>query len=423
MAALFHCKLTVGTRKLTVGTRKKLPKMARSAISGSYSAAQNLLNHRRDRVTHLAGAHFARVRFTGAEDVARAMTGFNGVTHGTFNRRRRVVQTKAVAEHQGAGEDLRDGVRQIFARDVRGSAARGFIDAEDFVAIRRAQAGAGQHTERTTERRRFIAQNIAEHIFAEQHVELRGLEHELHRAIVHEHVIERHVGIFFGDAGDGFAPEDAVFQHVRFIDARQFLAAQLRGFERDVRDAFDLGRGVNHRINRALLAVGERLGLLGLTEIHAAGQFAHHEDINAVALAFFRERAGVGKHLGQFHRAQIREQAEFLAQAQQCGAFGTFFLGNRRVAIRQTDGAEEDGIRFLADLQRDVGERLLGEINAGPADGRIRDVEFEAEPFFGGAENFDGFAHDFRPDAVAREGSDVECFHELERIVYFFSAT
>src|ERR1019366_5792848 len=119
---------------------------------------------------------------------------------------------------------------------------------------------------------------------------------------------------------------------------------------------------------------------------------------------------------------QIRKQAEFLAQPQQRGAFGTFFFWNRRVAVGQTDGAEQNGVGLFADVERDVRQRLFGEVNARPADGRIGDVEFELESFFRGAQNLDGLAHDFRPDAVARERCDVVSFHEFERTVYFFCA-
>jgi hypothetical protein len=51
--------------------------------------------------------------------------------------------------------------------------------------------------------------------------------------------------------------------------------------------------------------------------------------------------------LGQPHRTQIGEQTELLANAQQRGAFGAFLLGNRRVAVGQTDRAEQNGVDFL----------------------------------------------------------------------------
>ena len=49
---------------------------------------------------------------------------------------------------------------------------------------------------------------------------------------------------------------------------------------------------------------------------------------------------------GNVHRPQIGEQAELLADAQQCGALGPFLLGNCRITIRQAHRAEQDGVRF-----------------------------------------------------------------------------
>ncbi len=76
--------------------------------------------------------------------------------------------------------------------------------------------------------------------------------------------------------------------------------------------------------------------------VHAAGEFAHDEDVNAVALTLLGERAGVRQNLGQRDWAQVGEQAELFAQAEQGRAFGTFFLGNCRIAIGQTDRAKQD---------------------------------------------------------------------------------
>ncbi len=144
----------------------------------------------------------------------------------------------------------------------------------------------------------------------------------------------------FADARDDFAPQNSIFQNVRLVNARQFFPAQLRGLERDMRDALDFRRRINHRVNRAKISAAQILGFFRLAKIHPARQFAHDENVNAITLPFLRERARVRKNFWQFHRAQIGEQTKFLAQPQQRGAFRSFFLGNRRVAIWQTDRAE-----------------------------------------------------------------------------------
>lgn len=106
-----------------------------------------MLNARHNRITHLRRADFLRSRLDGIEDVAGAVARVDGFGYRRFNRRCRVVQTEAVAEHQRARKNLRNRVREIFARDVRRGAAGGFVEAEGVSARGRAKARAGQHAE------------------------------------------------------------------------------------------------------------------------------------------------------------------------------------------------------------------------------------------------------------------------------------
>jgi hypothetical protein len=63
---------------------------------------------------------------------------------------------------------------------------------------------------------------------------------------------------------------------------------------------------------------------------------------------------------------------------------------------------------LATELERGVGQRLAGGVNAGPADRGFRDVELEGESFLNGAEHLDGFAHYFGTDAVAGECGELE---------------
>jgi hypothetical protein len=116
----------------------------------------------------------------------------------------------------------------------------------------------------------------------------------------------------------------------------------------------------------------------------------------------------MGELLRQFDRPQIGEQAEFLAEAEQRGAFGAFFLGNGGVAVRQAHAAKENAIRVLAELERCVRQGLAGGVNARPADGRLGDFQGEREFFLDGAEDLYGLAHHFGADAVAGQRGDFE---------------
>ena len=56
------------------------------------------------------------------------------------------------------------------------------------------------------------------------------------------------------------------------------FAPLARKLEAGAHDAFDLGCAIDHRVNRDLDAVVIQPRLL-LTEINAAGQLAHHDEI------------------------------------------------------------------------------------------------------------------------------------------------
>src|SRR5437899_1439424 len=88
----------------------------------------------------------------------------------------------------------------------------------------------------------------------------------------------------------------------------------------------------------------------------------------------------------------------------------TFFRRNR--AARNATCA----IRSISG----VGQRLARGVDAGPADGRLGDLEREAELFFRRAQDFDRLAHDFGSDAVAGERCYFECFHELRALMLRF---
>ena len=155
-------------------------------------------------------------------------------------------------------------------------------------------------------------------------------------------MLQHHVRIFLAGPGHHFAPENAVLEHVGLVNARQLFPPQAGGLERHVRNALNFRRGVNHGVNRPEAArhTWHRLGLFWLAEVHAARQFPHHQNINAIALALYRQGTRMGKRLGQLHRAQVGEQAEFLANAQQGRALGPLLLGNCRIPLGQAHRSE-----------------------------------------------------------------------------------
>ena len=103
------------------------------------------------------------------------------------------------------------------------------------------------------------------------------------------------------------APQPAGLEHVGLVDARHPRA---RGAEGDAGDALDL-------LARVDAGVGGRVrGARLLAEVDPAGELAHDEQVGALdQLAL--ERARVVQRRDRPDRAQVGEQAEALAQAEQ----------------------------------------------------------------------------------------------------------
>jgi hypothetical protein len=137
----------------------------------------------------------------------------------------------------------------------------------------------------------------------------------------------------------GLAPEHRRFQHIGLVDRADALAARARGDRGDLGDAFDLRGLVDHRVDRLLLAIGQRDRGLRLAEINAARQLADADDVDAVRNALRLERRGVDQVLVEQTGADVGEETEGLAQRQERGALG-LFLRRQLFPFRTTDGAE-----------------------------------------------------------------------------------
>ncbi len=120
-------------------------------------------------------------------------------------------------------------------------------------------------------------------IVGDDHVILLGPAHELHGAVVGEHMFKGHIGIAFGlNAGDDFVPQHTGFHHVALFSRGYAVLAGAGEFESDAGDALDFIGVIDLRVDGALLAVAEIGDGFWFAEINAAGQFAHDQDIKAV---------------------------------------------------------------------------------------------------------------------------------------------
>ena len=101
-------------------------------------------------------------------------------------------------------------------------------------------------------------------------------------------------------------------------------------------------------------------------------------------------------------RAQVGEQAEALAQAEQA-LLGAGLVGVGRVPFRAADGGQQDRVGALARGERLVGEGGAVGVDRGAAEQVLVVIELRA----GGLQNVDGRGGDLGADPVTGEEDDV----------------
>src|SRR5262245_49798587 len=97
------------------------------------------------------------------------------------------------------------------------------------------------------------------------------------------------------------------------------LVATLAGeIESNTRNAFDLVRGVDGGVHRALFTRFERDDFLGLAKIGAAGELAQDQDIETLDM-LATEGRGLRQRGIADGGSQVGEEVEFLPEPQQAG--------------------------------------------------------------------------------------------------------
>ncbi len=367
----------------------------------------------KDGITHFLGLYLSGAGGV-AEDIASAEAVIDDFFDGRFDLHGFFFEAEGKAEQQGGGEDLCDGVGDAHAGNVRSSAAAGLEEAKvEAVTLRLAEAGAGEHAKRASDHGHFIAQNVAKEVFGDEDVEAARSFDELHGGIVHVEVCQRHVRVLLGDFDHRFAPEDGVGEHIGLVHAGDVLAAKLRGLEGDVGDAHDLALLVNHGVDDLDVAIGQCGAALRLAEVHAAGQFTHAEHVKAALDEVGTNGRGTGERGIADAGAQIGEEAEVLANGQECTALG-LLIRRELFPLRAADGAEEDGVAGFAGFDGFFRQRLAHGVDGGTTDEFVVIVEREAGTAGDGVEDAKGLGHDFWADAVAGEDCEVVGFGHVD---------
>ncbi len=157
-----------------------------------------------------------------------------------------------------------------------------------------AEAGRGRQAEPAGHAGGDVGEDVAEGVLRQKDVELARREHELHAAVVDEHVLQLDVGVVGRDSLDHLAPEPRRREDVRLVHGGDVAAAGAGELEAAACDPLDLLGPVLHRV-----VDGSVVADAALAVVEAADELAHDEEVDALAA----------------RRTQVRVDVELAAQA------------------------------------------------------------------------------------------------------------
>src|SRR5579859_6851950 len=140
-------------------------------------------------------------------------------------------------------------------------------------------------------------------------------------------------------------PKSRATENIRLIHRGESLAPPARQLKGVARDALDLGFGVDHRVNRRTLR-GRAFDLAWPAVIQAASQLTHDDQIYA-AQNLTSQGRGPGERRQRAHRANIGEEFQFFAQAEERLLWLLLRIGSANA--RASNGAEEYSVHSLTE--------------------------------------------------------------------------
>ena len=279
-----------------------------------------------------------------------------------------------------------------------------------------AQACGCQHAQRTRDLGGLVGQDVAKHVLGDHHVEVGRAADQLHGRVVHQQVLDFHIGVFLlADAVHNLAPHAAGFKHVGLIDAGHLVATLARSLERLAGDALNLVLTILKRIVGALalrsVGAGALLVVEALTfaEVQASGELAHDHKVDALDDLGLK-RGGACERIEDLHGTQVGVQTQALADTQKA-RLGARRAGIGGVPLRPAHGRKQHGIGGLCGFERSCRQRVAHRVDGGAADKRIGAGELHVVLLAHRFKNLHAFGNDFRADAVARQRANVVLRH------------
>src|SRR5690606_25078923 len=136
----------------------------------------------------------------------------------------------------------------------------------------------------------FVAQNVAEHVLAEQDIELPWIPDQLHGGIVHIHMRELYVGILGRDFFNDLPPENARGKDVCLVDTANPLVPQSGGGKRNVSNPLNFRLRVDKCVECFVA-----FSALRRSKVDATGKLSNDKHVELVADNLGAKRTGVSE--------------------------------------------------------------------------------------------------------------------------------
>jgi len=250
----------------------------------------------------------------------------------------------------------------------------------------------GQQPQRACQHRGFIGEDVAEHVFGHEHVEVARPVDEMHGGRIHQHVLEAYAGELARDEPlRDVAPQTRGLQHVGLVDGGQPSAPRLRQPRGHAHDALDLRDFVDTHVARTA-----RVAVL-VAKINPAGQLADEDEIH-VPHHVGLESGGVHERRVNDDRSQVRVDTEFLAQPQQACLRPQRRI--RRRPLRAADCAQQHRVRRAAGTERALGQGIRVGVDGRAPERQVKKLKLVVEESRDGRKAAPAFGGDLGPDAV-----------------------
>src|SRR5262245_31821765 len=340
----------------------------------------------------------------GSGEIRRAVPRGQDVGDRTLDRASRLWQAERVAaEHRGR-QDGGERIRFVFAGDVGRRAMDGLVEPGTTLAGKggAGEGGGRQHAHRACQHGGLGGEDVAKEVLRGDDVEVARTPDQVHGHRVHEDGLVLDDGILAGHLVRHLAPQTRRREDVRLVDRRELAAALAGEREGGVEEASDLLLRVDERVDR--FALGRAPAPLArLAEVDAAGELAHHDQVDPVE-HLGAERRRPHQCRDDPERTQVGVDPEPLAEPEQ-----RLLRANRRLGIvplGTAHGAEQHRVGRARPRQLHRRQRLARGVDRGAADRPRAERERDVVARHHQVEDGDRLGRHLGPDAIAGEDRD-----------------